>query len=316
MNEWDIIERFFHRPPRSPQVILGVGDDAAVMDVPKNHHWVTSVDTLVEGTHFFPHAPPAELGYKSLAISLSDLAAMGAEPDTVLLALTLPEADEAWLQLFSQGFFSLMEEYQLSLIGGNIARGPLNISTIVHGWVPKNQAIRRSTAVAGDSIYITGSLGDAGLALDLMRRGGDVPVALSQRFYRPTPRVLEGLALRGLASAAIDISDGLAADLHKLLQASRLGAVIQVEKLPLSRVLQQHCREAVTQRYYALTAGEDYELCFTVSPDHRKQVEAALAPFSCGFHCIGEVTRSLGLHIRDAQGNPFPITHTGYEHFS
>ncbi len=257
-TEFDIIEHYFKtRTKARDDVLLGIGDDCAILQAPKNKQIAVSVDTSVAGVHF-PHSThPKDIGYKSLAVSLSDLAAMSAEPAWVSLSLTLPEADESWLKQFSDGLFELIDEYSLQLITGDISHGPLSISTYVHGFVHAENAMRRDSAKPGDLIYVTGTLGDAGLALkqDMNLNKNDKKY-IEDRLNRPTPRVNESLSMQGLANAAIDISDGLAADLGHVLKASRVGATILIEKLPLSHILTKNV-DKLSAVNLALTAGDD-----------------------------------------------------------
>jgi thiamine-monophosphate kinase len=314
LNEFEIIRRFFTRPVKNvSRFPLGIGDDAALISPPQGQELVTSIDTLVAGTHFLPHSDPNDLGYKSLAVSLSDLAAMGAEPSAVLLALTLPDIDEPWLTNFTNGFFGLAEQYQVELLGGNLTRGPLSISTVIFGWTPAGKALRRSGAKPGDDIYITGSLGEAGLALQRILSGHALTPELHQRFFRPQPRVQAGLALREIATAAIDISDGLAADLDKLLAASGVGGNIQIQRLPISPILRQQCTNEQAQQW-ALTAGEDYELCFTASPSARPLIDSILISI-CRVQRLGTVTQESGLKIWGADGKLVSTPTTGFQHF-
>lgn len=315
LHEFEIIDRFFKKPIKSSYVIKGIGDDAAVFRVPHACDVVTTIDTLVQNTHFFPNAKAFDLGHKSLAVSLSDLAAMGAHPQTALCALTLPKADEEWLLNFSKGFFQLAHQHEVELIGGNITEGPLAISVVAHGFVPKDKAIYREGAKAGDSIYVTGTLGDASCACDcLSRNKPHDSTVLFNRFHRPTPRVQEGLALRGLASAAIDISDGLYADLHKLMVCSKVGAVVYAEKIPLSAELTRCCdlKKALN---FALTGGEDYELCFTVPEKNKQKLERIFSELQTPVTEIGTIVSEKTLSVLDSRGNPITVTHEGYEHF-
>jgi thiamine-monophosphate kinase len=315
LHEFDIITRFFTRKLQNPQRFpLGIGDDAALISPPPGYDLATSIDTLVEGTHFFPQSQADDIGYKSLAVSLSDLAAMAAQPAAVLLALTLPSADESWLNQFSQGFFHLAEQYQVALIGGNITHGPLAISTVTFGWTPHHQALQRNGAKPGDAIYVTGHLGDAGLALKLLQQQISLPGELHQRFFRPHPRLYAGLALSKIATAAIDISDGLAADLSKLLTASHTGGDIYTSRLPLSAVLRERCsaHEAIQ---LALTAGEDYELCFTAPADSSTEINQIFANLDCTVHYLGDVCATPGLNIWDAEGQLVKLVRPGYQHF-
>lgn len=316
MHEFEIIERFFNRPVKNPgRFPLGVGDDAALMSVPQGYELATSIDTLVAGVHFPIPSDAGDIGYKSLAVSLSDMAAMGAEPIAVLLALTLPESDRAWLKKFASEFFRLADQFQVELLGGNITRGPLSVSTVTYGLVPAGKALRRSGAKPGDDIYVTGDLGEAGFALQELNSTQDtLEPALHRRFFRPMPRVRVGMALREVCTAAIDVSDGLAADLEKLLTASHAGGEIQTPCLPLSEVMRRKCRaeQAVT---LALAGGEDYELCFTTPRVTRGEIEKILAPLECTAHWLGTVTVQSGLKIFGADGQPFPLSTRGFQHF-
>lgn len=317
LHEFEIIERFFRQSRYSTDVAVGVGDDTAVIETPPGFQLVTTIDALVENTHFFPAAKPEDLGYKSLAISLSDIAAMGAIPRSALLALNLPRADETWLKAFAEGFFSLAQMHQVDLIGGNIARGPLSITVVVNGIVPKGEAVLRSGAQVGDLIYVTGTLGDAGLALDLLEKNElTSDPFLHQRFYRPTPRVLAGTALRGFAHAMIDISDGFYADAEKMLMASGVGGQIYAEKLPLSASMQRHMQmQGKNPWHYALNAGEDYELCFTLPKEKQQSLEQISAALDCDIRCVGEVISGNALSILDPQGKLMSVKKKGYEHF-
>ena len=234
LSEFDIIRYFFDRPQAADgrsDVLLGIGDDAAVVTVPDDHDLVLCMDTLVAGVHFPEDTSPGAIGHKALAVNLSDLAAMGAEPAWFTLSVTLPHADADWLAAFAQGMFRLADHYRVQLVGGDVTRGPLSVTVQAHGLVPRGRALRRSGAAVGDRIYVTGTLGDAGLAL---HQGAEQAPALRQRLDYPSPRVEAGLALRGLASAAIDISDGLLADLGHLLEDGRQGAMLEVDDLPRS----------------------------------------------------------------------------------
>lgn len=307
MGEFDIIERFFTKnTENSPYINLGVGDDAALISVSEEQELVVSIDTLVEGVHFPQQTSAYDIGYKSLAVSLSDIAAMGAAPISSLLSLTLPAVDENWLNDFSRGFFALAQQFRVPLIGGDTTQGPLTISTVVHGVVPKGHAILRSGAKVGDLIYVTGTLGDAGLALKMVKPDD----YLSQRLNRPLPRVSEGLGLRGISNSAIDISDGLVADLKKILIASKVGGVIYVDKLPLSTSLLKNCAKAQAWQL-ALSSGDDYELCFTVAKERQNDLEKKMTNITC----IGEIVAAQGLSILDSQSKPFSLNKEGYEHF-
>ncbi len=297
MQEHELIRQFFTRKSTNSNVRLSVGDDAAILQIPEDSELVTSIDTMVRGVNFPESTSAEDIGYKSLAVSLSDMAAMGAKPETVLLALTLPEANENWLSAFSKGFYECADAYDVTLIGGDITIGPLSVTTTVNGFVPKNKAILRSGAKPGDLIYVTGNLGDAGFALLSSQ------VEFMKALNRPTPRVNEGIALRDIANSAIDISDGLATDLEKICIASNVGAIVHTDKLPLSKALtsQIDSQKAIE---LALTAGDDFELCFTAAPDK-----------PCDYHCIGEMTNEKGLKLKDKHGTLVTLSNKGYEHF-
>ncbi len=320
MREFDLIQHFFNTIElcRS-DVVLGIGDDAALLRPPHGQHLVVTTDTLVQDKHFPASASPADIGYKSLAVNLSDLAAMGAEPAWILLALTLPIADETWLQQFAQGFFSLMRDFHCQLVGGNLSSGPLSVTVQALGFVPAGQALLRSGAQVGDRIYVSGTLGDAGLALAYLKNSTPFSFnekqiqCLIQRLHRPQPRVDMGLALRGLASSAIDISDGLAADLGHILSASQVGAKLTVTELPLSDILQRLSSEEAWQ--LALSAGDDYELCFTVSPTYEKTLQQCLKKISYPVTCIGVITKDPGLNVYVKENTQFILNRTGFQHF-
>ncbi len=314
LTEFQIIERYFTKPALSRTVVKSVGDDAAVVAIPVGYEWVTSVDTLVESVHFPRETSAEDIGYKALAVNLSDLAAMGAEPVSALLAITLPKADEHWLESFARGFFSLAEQSRVDLIGGDATRGPLCISVVANGIVPEGKSLFRSGAKAGDLIYVTGTVGDAGLALELIRSKKPVSDYLLQRLNRPSPRVKEGICLREFATSMIDISDGLVADLEKLLLASRVGARVSADRLPLSSELRKQGEKRAWE--YALTSGDDYELCFTVPNAKSTALEKAFSSFDCGLSCVGEITSQRELVIIDRNNKPIAMKNKGYEHFT
>lgn len=319
-NEFDLIQRFFSRTSNRNDVILGIGDDAALLDVPLGQHLVVSTDTLVSGRHFPENTSPEDIGYKSLAVNLSDLAAMAAEPAWILLALTLPNADEIWLKKFTDGFFSLMQHFQLQLVGGDMTQGPLTITVQALGFVPPGKALGRVGARAGDRIYLTGTLGDAGLALEAIQKKDGLGLLTSsqifsvmQRLNRPEPRVEIGLALRDVASSAIDVSDGLAADLGHILSANQVGAILQLEKLPLSDSVQTLPTERAWQ--LALGSGDDYELCFTVPEAHERALQRSFATLNTPYTCIGTIKKEPGLILLGKNGSTFSMDNTGFQHF-
>lgn len=315
LGEFDLIRRYFTRQPVShADTALGVGDDCALLRCPPGHELAVTVDTLVAGVHFFPDVDPACLGHKALAVNLSDLAAMGAEPRWATLALTLPAVDETWLAAFAQGFFALAERHGLELIGGDTTRGPLSITIQVMGLTPAGGALRRSGAKPGDLVYVSGPVGSAGLGLKI--RSGetsfDDPAAV-EKLERPAPRVTLGQALRGLASACIDVSDGLAADLGHILDASGVGATVDVERLPVTDGVGRYIAATGDWRL-PLTAGDDYELCFTAPPAARDEVARHLAGCGLAAEPIGQIEAEPGLRLRKA-GEWVALAGAGYQHF-
>jgi thiamine-monophosphate kinase len=323
LTEFAIIKDYFQKSkPKRQDVILGIGDDAAILEPPPNMNIVVSMDTLNAGVHFFDNTHPYDLGYKSLAVSLSDLAAMGAKPAWVLLGLSLPEADASWLTLFAEGLFSLIENFSLQLVGGDTTRAAsLSITTQVFGFIPKGMGLCRNAAKPDDLIYVTGTLGDAGLALQMLKGEVDLSVLSGQqraylinRLQRPSPRICEGLQLLGVANAAIDISDGLVADLGHILQQSQVGATIYAEQLPLSSLLRDHLKPENAWEL-ALSAGDDYELCFTVPPHQVDTLNMIISQFECGLRCIGKIEQLMGLRILQPDGKILEISKPGYEHF-
>jgi thiamine-monophosphate kinase len=316
IGEFEIIARYFSRESGDPDVVLGVGDDAAVLAI--DGLAAVTVDTLVAGVHFPDAMSPDLLGYRLMAVNLSDLAAMGAQPRWATLALTLPSADENWLQGFGRGLFELADRYGVSLVGGDLTRGPLTATLQLIGRVERDRILRRGGGEAGDDIYVTGTLGDssAGIALITERTEapqGSAAEALKQRFYRPVPRVGAGLALGGLASAAIDVSDGLLADLGHICEASGCGAVLDVEHVPLSaELLLLFPPQAALA--HALGGGDDYELCFTAPPSQAEAVEAALEASGTLVRRIGQLVPGDSVNCR-RDGEPYTPAVHGYRHF-
>lgn len=319
-GEFELIARYFNRVTSSRRdVEKGIGDDCALLNLPEKQTLAISTDTLVEGVHFLRDIHPADLGYKALAVNLSDLAAMGADPAWLTLALTLPEVDESWLQAFSDSLFELLNYYNMQLIGGDTTRGPLSMTLGIHGMVPVGKALRRSGARPGDWIYVTGTLGDSAAGLALLQhhqRIADPAVheALIKRHLRPMPRILQGQALRALASSAIDISDGLISDLGHVLQASRCGARVNLEALPLSAVLRDHFEHEQVLRW-ALSGGEDYELCFTVPEVNRGALDVALGHLGVPYTCIGQILPETDGFTLLENGKPASVSFQGYDHF-
>jgi thiamine-monophosphate kinase len=316
MTEFDLIRRYFTRP--SPGALLGVGDDAALLRVSDGNVLVVSTDMLVSGTHFFPDADPFLLGHKTLAVNLSDMAAMGALPRWATLAITLPEADEVWLERFSAGFFALAQQHGVELVGGDTTRGPLNLCVTIMGEVPKGTALLRSGAQAGDEVWVSGQLGDAALALAHLQGNTVLPEAelavCARALHQPQPRVALGLALRGVASSAIDISDGLLADLGHILDASKVGAQIDLMKLPVSLPVSENYGRSLGIQC-ALAGGDDYELCFSAPVMRHAEIMNIGARLGLPLTCIGEIVAGQGCIVRDAAGKPLKLGSRGYDHF-
>lgn len=318
MNEFDAIARYFRWP--TPQAVLGPGDDAALLGLPTGQTLAVSSDMLVCGRHFFADANPADLGHKALAVNLSDLAAMGAQPVGFTLALALPELQPEWLEQFAQGMQVLAQTHGCELIGGDTTAGPLTISITVFGQVSAEHALRRDRAQVDDDIYVSGSLGDARLALH-QRLGtttftlGDAEQALvNGRMDRPTPRVTLGLGLRGLAHAAMDLSDGLAGDIQHILRASRLGATLALDQLPLSTVLRT--LPATTAQQLAACGGDDYELLFTAPSQARDAIQTLSAQLALPLTRVGRIDANPGLRMLDQHGLDQSAQLHGFDHFS
>lgn len=319
LSEFSIIERFFTRPSRRGDVALGVGDDAALLQVPHGMQLAVSVDTLIAGRHFPVDTNPEAIGYKSLAVNLSDMAAMGAKPAWVTLSLALPESNEAFIEGFAKGFFAMAQEYDVELVGGDTVRGPLTCTVQINGFVPPDAALLRSGAQPGDHIYVTGKLGDAGAGLQLKQGGScknEVAAAsLIRRLEYPQPRVIEGISLRGIASSAIDISDGLLADLGHILDSSGCGATLQLDTIPRSTALLNCIGDDVESLRLALGAGDDYELCFTVPAEKVADLERVSANWSCGVSRIGEIVENYGIVITGKHAEQIRNTVSGFDHF-
>ncbi|MBU3739909.1 MAG: thiamine-phosphate kinase [Rhodoferax sp.] len=331
-GEFDLIARHFTRPVR--QAVLGVGDDCALLAPRPGTHWAISTDMLVEGRHFLPSVAPQHLGHKALAVNLSDLAACGATPRAFTLALALPEVDDDWLSALARGLFELADAQGCELVGGDTTRGPLNLCITVMGEVPviggRSQALLRSGARPGDRLYVSGTLGDAALALDALTGRIALPEAMLSaarlRLEQPTPRVALGLALRGVASAALDISDGLLGDLRHVLQASGVGATVDADAataliaasrsstgpgVPLDSMFSVDQR-----RRWALAGGDDYELLFTAPPHADAAVAAAAAASATPVACIGCIDAEPGLRLQDGTACPIDGRFDGYDHFA
>ncbi|MGD2166553.1 MAG: thiamine-phosphate kinase [Gammaproteobacteria bacterium] len=314
-HEFELIARYFRRPSTDPAVLIGSGDDAAL--VQPSDAVALSTDTLVAGVHFLETIDPARLAEKALAVNLSDMAAMGARPRWFTLALTLPQSEPGWLGRFSEGLHACAARFDVSLVGGDVTAGPLCISIHIAGEVSPEAALRRDGAAIGDSVFVTGTLGDAAAGLQIVR-GESAESADAQylidRYELPTPRVDAGIALRGIATAAIDVSDGLLADLGHLCAASGCAARVAVEALPLSQPLQR-CFAQHAAREFALFGGDDYELCFTAPRDADERITVLLAPLGVSVTRIGECLEGSGVECRLA-GERYSVRERGYEHFS
>jgi thiamine-monophosphate kinase len=323
LGEFDLIRRFFARSaaasaPRAG-VSLGIGDDAAVLDVPAGCQLVAAVDTILEGRHFLPGSNPRSIGHRALAVNLSDMAAMGATPAWATLALSIPDVDAVWLQEFSAGLLDLADAHRVALVGGDTTRGPLTASVQILGYLPHGSALLRSGAQAGDLIVVTGTLGDAAAGLQCLRsprsNPGDTDAvqSLIARFEYPTPRVAMGIAARGIVNAAMDLSDGLTGDLPKLAQASGLGAVVNVDKLPLSAALQA-VASPTQARDWALGGGDDYELLFTVAPPRYVALLSAAQRLNLTLSIIGQMRAAAGESWL-LDGAAFAPSSSGFDHF-
>ncbi len=331
MGEFDLIARYFQRPVR--RAVLGVGDDCALLQPRPGMQLAISSDMLVEGRHFFSDVEPSALGHKALAVNLSDLAACGAAPLAFTLALALPSVDEVWLGAFSRGLLALADEHGCELVGGDTTRGPLNICITVFGEVPlqdgRSQALLRSGARAGDDLYVSGTFGDAALALDVLRGRLGVPAAVLAaarlRLERPSPRVALGQALRGIASAAIDVSDGLLGDLGHILKQSGVGATVAADTaagLVAARAVYAGAAIPLDPppsqddwRRWALAGGDDYELLFAAPLSKRGEVAAAGQASGTAVTRIGQVDAQPGLRLIDGQGQPLANNHVSFDHF-
>jgi thiamine-monophosphate kinase len=313
LSEFQLIQRYFSKLTQTrDDVVLGIGDDCALLDPPVGKQLAVTMDTLVAGRHFVPDVDPESLGHKALAVNLSDLAAMGAEPAWATLALSLPDVDEQWLASFARGFSHLAAEYAVQLVGGDTTSGPLSISIQVLGFVDPDMALRRDGAHPGDSIYVTGELGLAALELCLLQQ--DLLDWCADALDKPWPRVKEGMALAGIASAAIDISDGLLADLGHICQASGTGARIQCAMLPLDQRVKQHI-QSTGDWSLPLSGGDDYQLCFTVAPHRQQQLEQLMQEQGFCFSLIGQIEPGQDVQVIMPDGRRIKPAVSGFDHF-
>ena len=317
LSEFSIIAQYFTRPSRRDDVVVGVGDDAALLEIPREMQLAVSVDALVAGRHFPLETSPDAIGYKALAVNLSDMAAMGANPAWVTLALTLPEANADFVAAFAAGFYRLAEAYGIELVGGDTVRGPLQAVVQIHGLVPRGKALTRAGARDGDHLFVTGTLGDAGAGLRLVQ--GQLSCEdkcageLRRRLDYPSPRVRAGLSLRDIASAAIDISDGLLADLGHILDASSVGVEIELDAIPVSAALKGCLSDSVDRLRLSLTAGDDYELCFTVPEEKLAELQRVAADWDCSVTRIGRIRSGSGIGVCNGELPSDLIA--GFDHF-
>ena len=324
MNEFDLIRHYFDRAPPH-RAVLGIGDDAALLDC-NGQTMVVATDMLVQGRHFFADADPAGIGYKSLVVNLSDLAAMGARPNAFTLAIALPVVDPQWLSEFSRGLFEAADQYDCELVGGDTTRGPLTISITAIGMVPAQAAIRRDQAQPGDDVWVSGALGAAAAAVaafaganqsDQQTPSQFLPSTLRRALDRPEPRLDLGVELRHIATAAIDVSDGLIADLGHITDRSRVAITVWADKIPINALVNElDGIDAETARHFALSGGDDYELAFTSAPENRQAIAALSDRLPLALTRIGEVRAGQGVDVIDANGHPVTGLSTGgYDHF-
>ncbi|WP_342317247.1 thiamine-phosphate kinase [Lysobacter sp. FW306-1B-D06B] len=313
--EFDLIDRIRRRVPRRDDVELGIGDDAALLRVPPGRLLVVAADTLNAGVHFPDDTAPADIGWKSLAVNLSDLAAMGAEAAWCTLSLSLPDGDERWVEAFLDGFLGLADLHRVALVGGDTTRGPLSISVTVHGFAAPGRVLRRDAARVGDDVWISGTPGDAAGALAQWRDGGTRDAWLRARLDRPTPRLSLGRSLVDVAHACIDVSDGLLADLAHVCRASGVGAQIDLERLPASDALRARF-DGETRRALQASGGDDYELCFTASPDLRDEVERAAREAGTPVARIGRIEEGDAVRALLADGSQWQPARAGFVHFT
>ena len=321
MTEQEIITRYFSRHSADAGVEIGIGDDGAVVRPPKSSRLVITSDTLNEGVHFDSRCQPGDLGHKALAVNLSDLAAMGATPLWASLNLSLADAEHVWLEGFSQGLFQLADRYGVRLIGGDVVRGPLSVSLYMVGFLKPGLMLTRSGARPGDLIYVSGTIGDAAMGVKLHDGIQHRKMAKADHEYftlrlnRPEPKVNLGQEIVSCASAAIDLSDGLLSDLHQILLMSEVGAQIELDQIPLSKAMKRQ-RKTDKDWHLILTGGDDYELMFTVQPEHQDAIAVISEKAACAIHCIGRINQGKGIELsRSGQSFPLPDK-LGFDHFS
>lgn len=320
-NEFEIISRYFiQNQKKDKNVIQGIGDDSALIKIPKNNILAISTDTLVEGVHFFKTIKPEDLAYKAIAVNLSDLAAMGANPKWITLSITMSHSNTIWLKKFSKSFFHILEKYDIKLIGGDTNRGPLSITLSVHGLLKKNTGLLRSNANIGDLIYVTGNLGDSAVGLFLLKKqifieNKKIYDYFIRKHIHPVPRITEGMILKEIANSAIDISDGLISDLNHILTASQCGANIDLNKIPISKTLKKQFKSDIYLNW-ALNTGEDYELCFTIAKKNTTKLDVMIKKYLINCTCIGYITHyKTGLNLLNNSKKIF-FKKTGFNHFN
>ena len=319
MNEFEIIEHYFRDLTGVDSgVVCGIGDDAAIVAIPAGRELAVSVDTMVSGVHFLADVDPCALGYKALAVNLSDLAAMGAQPAWATLALTMPQHDAAWLAGFTSGFAELARRYRVSLIGGDLTNGPLSISVQVMGLIEPGLALTRNGARVGDDVYVSGYPGEAGYGLSILTGPHGKERARAghclERLLKPAPRVELGRMLRGIAHSAIDVSDGLAADLGHILTASAAGAVIELERIPVRPPL-SGMKENGSIWNFILSSGDDYELCFTVPEARHERMQGITNSLDFPVTRIGKIVAGSGIRFMQADGSEYRLPKSGFMHF-
>jgi len=317
-TEFDIIERHFkNKSINCKNILTGIGDDAAILNIMDGQHLAVSTDTLVNDVHFLKNTSAYDIGYKSLSVNLSDMAAMSAEPLWTTLSLTMPDNNNSWITEFAKGFFDIANKHNVALVGGDLTNGPLSITVQIIGCIPRDIALCRDRAVADENIYVTGVLGMASFALSILK--GDITGHIKPteecliRLNRPEPRVNIGLSLRGIASGAIDISDGLVADLGHILRASSVGAEIILDDIPIYNKLVNMERKQMLS--YALNRGDDYELCFTANKKHHEEIKIIADRNNCKISCIGKITSGNQLNWKTVTGEQVDIESDGYQHF-
>jgi len=324
LNEFNLIQKYFADASFvRKDVVIGIGDDAAITQVPPNQNLATTTDTLVKGVHFLDNTSAEDVAHKAIAVNLSDLAAMGAEPSWISLSLSMPSVDDAWLSAFSDKVGELTQYFSVQLIGGDTVKGPLSITITAQGFVPQDSVLSRDGAKNGDWIFVTGTLGDAGAGLDILLKKlsiTDVKARdyLVKRHQNPTPRVLAGTILRRLASACIDVSDGLLQDIMHIANASGTGVILHLDKLPISKELGNNVSDLNQALEYATVSGDDYELLFSVPEEQKSSVQTALDSYSIPYTCIGQMTGATGKLDLRLNDKPFTLEASaslGFAHF-